>query len=72
MGHSFGTLYLSFVISTIGLVLFGYGRKQARFPQLVVGLVLLVYPYFVPAVAPMLIVAAVLVVGLVVVVRLGW
>jgi hypothetical protein len=73
MGQSIGAwLYVSLVISSIGFVLFVYGRKQARLPQLVVGLALLVYPYFVTALTPMLIVAAVLLGGLGVAVRLGW
>jgi hypothetical protein len=73
MGQSIGAwLYVSLVISSIGFVLFVYGRKQARVPQFVVGLALLVYPYFVTALAPMLIVAAVLLGGLGVAVRLGW
>jgi hypothetical protein len=73
MGQSIGAwLYVSLVISSIGFVLLAYGRKQARIPQLVVGLALLVYPYFVTALTPMLIVAAVLLGGLGVAVRLGW
>ena len=73
MGQSIGAwLYVSLVISSIGFVLLAYGRKQARLPQLVVGLALLVYPYFVTALTPMLIVAAVLLGGLGVAVRLGW
>jgi hypothetical protein len=73
MGDSLGAwLYVSLVISSIGFVLFAYGRKQARVPQLVVGLALLVYPYFITAMTPMLIVGAALLAALVVVVRLGW
>jgi hypothetical protein len=44
---------------------------MARLPHLVVGLVLLVYPYFVPAILPMAIVAGVLLGGLWVAVRRG-
>ncbi|MBI4888393.1 MAG: amino acid transport protein [Acidobacteria bacterium] len=40
-------LLLSLVPSGVGFVLFMYGRKQQRWPQLVGGLVLMVYPYFV-------------------------
>jgi hypothetical protein len=52
-------------------VLASYGKKMARPPQLVVGLVLLIYPYFVPALVPMLIVGSVLLLGLWVAIRLG-
>jgi len=73
MEHSIGAwLYVSLIISSIGFVLFVYGRKQARLPQLVVGLTLLVYPYFITAMTPMLIVGGALLAALFVVVRLGW
>jgi hypothetical protein len=73
MEHSIGAwLYVSLIISSIGFVLFVYGRKQARLPQLVVGLALLVYPYFITAMTPMLIVGGALLTALFVVVRLGW
>ncbi len=39
-------LMLSLIPSGAGFVLFTYGRKQQRWPQLVSGLLLLVYPYF--------------------------
>ncbi|MGE3273667.1 MAG: hypothetical protein AB7O67_01055 [Vicinamibacterales bacterium] len=41
-----GYLLLSLVVSGVGFVLFTYGRKQARLPQVVGGLLLMVYPYF--------------------------
>jgi hypothetical protein len=72
MGLSWGpSLWASLVISSIGLVLTSYGKKMARPPQLVVGLVLLIYPYLVPALAPMLIVGGVLLLGLWVAIRRG-
>jgi hypothetical protein len=63
-GFTTASLIASFIVSSIGFVLLAYGRKLARPPQLVVGLVLLVYPYFVPAVVPMVVIAAVLLAGL--------
>lgn len=42
-------LLAGMLVSSIGFVLFVYGKKQSRFPQLAVGLVLMVYPYFVPS-----------------------
>jgi len=39
-------LFLNVVISSVGLALFLYGKKQARIPQLAVGLALMVFPYF--------------------------
>ncbi|HKP62990.1 MAG TPA: hypothetical protein VJV78_39915 [Polyangiales bacterium] len=48
------TLLASLVVSGVGWVLFSYGRKQQRMPQTAIGLVMLVYPYFVDNVALML------------------
>ena len=67
-----GWFAASFVISSVGLVLAHYGRKLARPPQLIAGVVMLIYPYFGPAVVPMGIVAAALCAALWVAVRLGW
>jgi len=39
-------LFLSLIPSAVGFVLFMYGKKQARWPQLVGGLALMVYPLF--------------------------
>src|SRR6188472_3895863 len=41
-----GWLLLSLIPSGAGFVLFVYGKKQQRWPQLVAGLALMVYPYF--------------------------
>jgi len=65
-------IFASLVVSGLGFVLLHYGRKMGRMPQTIVGVAMLVYPYFVPRVVPMLIVAAVLSVGVWVAVRLGW
>lgn len=48
MDLDFGRLLLSLLISSAGLVLFLYGKKQTRIPQIVAGIVLMAYPYFVP------------------------
>ena len=40
-------LFLSLLISSVGVGFFIYGKKQTRVPQLVAGVLLLVYPYFV-------------------------
>lgn len=41
------SLVLSLLVSGVGFVLFSYGRKMQRFPQLVAGLSLMIFPYFV-------------------------
>jgi hypothetical protein len=48
------TLIAGFVVSGAGFVLFSYGRKMGRVPHIVAGLVLMVFPYFVPSVLLML------------------
>lgn len=48
------SLIAGLCVSSVGYVLFSYGRKMARPPQMVGGLVLMVYPYFVPSVLWML------------------
>ena len=72
MQLSLGWLTASIVISGVGLVLANYGRKLSRPPHLVAGVVMLVYPYFVPALLPMVIVAGAVCAALWVAVRLGW
>lgn len=54
------SLLASLLISSIGFVLLSYGRKMSRPPQIIAGLLLLLYPYFVPSVTVMLVIAAAL------------
>jgi hypothetical protein len=48
-------LMLSIVPSSIGFVLFMYGKKLERWPDLAAGIALMVYPYFVNTVLEMVI-----------------
>ena len=65
-------LFLSLITSGIGLVLFVYGKKQQRWPQLVAGLALLIYPYFTNSVISLVVVGVAIGVGLFVAIRAGW
>ena len=65
-------LLASLLIGAVGLALFVYGKKQQRFPHLLVGLALVVYPYFVPEALPMAGIAAALLFLLWGATRLGW
>jgi hypothetical protein len=47
-------LVASLFVSSVGFVLFTYGRKQRRMPHAAVGILMLVYPYFVTNVPWML------------------
>jgi hypothetical protein len=40
-------ILLSIVFSSAGFVCFMYGKRQGRIPQLVAGVTLMLYPYFV-------------------------
>jgi hypothetical protein len=66
------SLLLSVLISAVGVGFFLYGKKQRRWPHLVVGIVLMGYTYFVSSVAVMLGIAAALIVALWLVIRVGW
>jgi hypothetical protein len=65
------SLVASLIVSSIGFVVFGYGKRQQRVPQIVVGLVLMGFPYLVPGVVLMASIAAVLLAGLWFAVRFG-
>ena len=45
---SAANLFGSFLFGTIGFSVFIYGKKQASFKSMVIGIVLMVYPYFIP------------------------
>jgi hypothetical protein len=65
-------IFLSLIPSGIGFVLFIYGKKQDRWPLLVGGLILMVYPYFATSVASLVSVGALIGGGLWYAVRAGW
>lgn len=65
------SLLASMLIGLVGTGLFLYGRKQSRFPQMLVGAALVAYPYFVSSVAVMAAIAVGLVGALWVAVRMG-
>jgi hypothetical protein len=65
-------LFLSLIPGGIGFVLFVYGKKQERSPQLVAGLLLMVYPYFADSVLSLTVVGALIGAGLTIAIRLGW
>jgi hypothetical protein len=64
-------LLVSLAIGSVGVGLFLYGKKQSRWPQLVCGLILCIYPYFVSNVWVMLGIALALLAAVVVLVRIG-
>jgi hypothetical protein len=67
-----GLLFLSLITSGVGFVLFMYGKKQGRAPQLIAGLVLMVYPYFVSSLAMSAGIFVAIVAATWIAVRQGW
>jgi hypothetical protein len=65
-------LFLSLIPGGIGFVLFVYGKKQQRWPHLVAGLALLIYPYFTDSLISLVAFVVAIVVGLFVAIRAGW
>ena len=65
-------LFLSLIPGGIGFVLLAYGKKQERWPQIVSGLVFMVYPYFATSVLSLGGVGVALGVGLWMAIRAGW
>jgi hypothetical protein len=50
-------LLASLLIGSVGMGFFVYGKKQRRSPHLAAGILMMVYPYFVPGVAWMFVIA---------------
>ena len=65
-------LFLSLIPSGIGFVLIVYGKKQGRWPHLVAGLALTVYPYLATTVVTLVTIGLLIGVGLWSAIRLGW
>lgn len=65
-------LFLSLIPSGVGFVLFVYGRKQERWPQIAGGLALMVYPYFATSVSSLVGIGVLLGGAVWYAIRLGW
>ena len=65
-------LFMSLIPSGIGFVLFVYGKKQDRWPQMAAGLLLMVYPYFATSLVSLGATSEVIGFMLWYAVRLGW
>ena len=65
-------LFLSMIPSGVGLVLFVYGKRQHRWPQLAGGLLFMIYPYFAPTVSSLIAIGGLIGAAVWVAVRGGW
>jgi len=72
MDFDAGTLLAGIAASGVGYVLFSYGRRMSRPPQVIAGLCMLVYPYFVPSPLIVGVVGAGLLLLLWAVIKLGY
>jgi hypothetical protein len=54
LDFSSSALIASLAVGSVGLGIFLYGKRQSRAPQLVAGIVLMLFPYFVPSAGWML------------------
>jgi len=61
---SAGSLFANLIVSGVGFFLFSYGRKTTDIPKVVVGLVMMAYPYFVSSATMLIGIAVALVAGL--------
>ena len=71
MDFSAGTMLASMIVSTAGMGVFIYGKKQTRLPQVAGGLALMLAPYLVGGVTAILAVGAALGLGVWLAVRAG-
>jgi hypothetical protein len=65
-------LFLSLIPGGAGFVLVAYGKKQDRWPHLVTGLALMVYPYFATNVSALVGIGVAIGAALWWAVRAGW
>ena len=61
----------SLLVGAIGMGFFLYGKRQERFPQLIGGIALMMYPYFVAGAGQVLVIGAAIIVGMVLAVGAG-
>jgi hypothetical protein len=67
-----GPLFLSIVFGLIGSALLLYGKKQQRIPQMIAGLLFIVFPYFTETTTSMSLVGLAIGAGLWWSLRAGW
>jgi hypothetical protein len=65
-------LLASLFLGCVGFVCFVYGKRQARLPQMLAGVVLSIYPYFVSNVWLMLGIGAAVIGAMWLAIRMGW
>ncbi len=72
MDIRFDELFASLIVSSIGFVAFVYGKREARVPHMLAGLVLMIFPYFVSNVLAIFGIAGAVLGATWLAVRYGW
>ena len=72
MNFDGNSLLAGFAVSSVGLGFFMYGKKQARAPQILFGVICMVYPYFVASPGWMFAILVALSALMWLALRLGW
>jgi hypothetical protein len=72
MNFDGNSLLAGFAVSTVGFGFFMYGKKQGRPPQIIFGLISMLYPYVIGSPLLMLGIFALLSALLFIALRLGW
>jgi hypothetical protein len=65
-------IFLSLIPSGIGFVLFMYGKKQERWPQMIAGVLLMGYPYLATTVLSLTVVGVAIGAGLWLAIQMGY
>ena len=65
-------IFLSLIPGGIGFVLFVYGKKQQRWPQMISGLLLMGYPYLATTAMSLTVVGVLICAGLWLALRMGY
>jgi hypothetical protein len=65
-------IFLSLIPGGLGFVLFVYGKKQQRWPQIIAGLLLMGYPYVATTVMSMTVIGVLICAALWVAIRMGY
>jgi len=71
MSFDANALLASLLVGSIGFVSFAYGKKMRRLPQMLIGVALMAYPYFVASVPIMLGIGVALLGVLALMIKLG-
>ena len=53
-------LFVSLITGAIGVALLVYGKRESRWPQMVIGLIFMVYPYFTTSLVSLVLVGVIL------------